>query len=427
MKRAGWFFGLCYNLVLMGVLLVFLPRIIQRRLSGDSSRFNFQALLGEDIQPLDKGNRELVWVHAVSLGETKAVAPLVEKLRSTFDNPYIVISSITATGHAEAKRSMPWADRHLYLPLDFSWVMRRMLTRIRPDVVIVTETDYWYHFLSTAHELGARLYVVNGKLSERSAKRFARFSSLSHRMFGLFECICVQSEEYRQRFLAIGVPEDRLVVTGNLKFDASLPVMSDDAKASFRKKLGLNPNDRIITAGSTHNPEEQLILDAIRPLLDANPAVKLLVVPRHPERFNEVYTILKTQGVPCARVSSDTPLPATARVILVDAMGVLKECYQVSELAIVAGSFTEAVGGHNILEPCHYGVPLIFGPQMHSQPELERLVLNAQAGIQTSAQELGRTLETLLHDMHKRQDLSARGNALIQANRGAVQRTLNAL
>lgn len=424
--RRFWL-GMLYDFGFCLALLLMLPRFLWQVIRGKRTTESLWERLGGGIVPIEKGNRPLVWVHAVSLGETKAVAPLVDRLRSTLPDPIFVISSVTATGHAEAIRAMPFADRHLYLPLDLGWIMRRVLRKLVPDLVVVTETDYWYHFLDEAKALGAKLVVVNGKLSEKSTARYSRLSFFSTPLFQLFDRVCVQSSEYCERFEAVGVDAKRLSVTGNLKFDATLPRLALEELAAFRQKLDLNKEEFVITGGSTHDPEERFLLQACRELWVDFPHVKLLLVPRHPERFDDVARMLISEGIPFRRFSDSVPSRGEIRVVLVDAMGVLKECYQISQLAVVAGSFTPRIGGHNLLEPCHYGIPVLFGPYMHAQPELERLVLAAGAGIQVKAEELSQSLRSLIQDKAQRERISQAGMNLVTANRGAIERTLDAI
>ncbi len=418
-------FGLFYDILTLLGLLLLSPKMIRKWYKGGNiPQPTLSERLGIGIKPVEKGTRRLIWIHAVSLGETKAVAPLVAQLYETLDHPIVVVSSITATGHAEAKKAMPFAERHLYLPLDFSWVMRRLIRQITPDLVVITETDYWYHFLSTAKRKGAALVVVNGKLSERSTKRYLWFKGLARLIFGLFDALCVQSDEYRQRFTSIGVDPNKITVTGNLKFDATMSKLTSSELVAWRTKLGVKEDDFVVTAASTHDPEEKLILEQCRRLWSHYPNLKVIVIPRHPERFDAVAELLQREQISFVRFSSGSADPKS-KVILVDAMGVVKECYQISHVAIVAGSFTQRVGGHNILEPCHYGLPPIFGPYMHSQPELHRLVLEAHAGLQVQPDQLAETIQRLFDAPALRDRYALAAKKLITANQGAVQRTLN--
>ncbi|MDP1834833.1 MAG: 3-deoxy-D-manno-octulosonic acid transferase [Chlamydiales bacterium] len=417
-------FGLFYDFILFLVLVAMLPKVLWTRskpLEGIKQR------LGMEITAISKGSRKLVWVHAVSLGETKAVTALVERLRVEMNDPIFVISSITETGHAEAKRAFPFAAQHLYLPADFQSVTKNVIQKITPDLVILTETDYWYNFLNQAKLAGAKLVVVNGKLSERSTQRYKMLPWFANRLFGQFDHICVQSTDYLERFKAVGVDSAKLSVTGNLKFDAVQNHLSIDDMATLKARLGVVESDRVLTAGSTHDPEEKLLIDSCRILWAKHPNLKLLLVPRHPERFEEVANLLTKEGISFGRYSAGVALNPDDRVVLIDTTGVLKECYQISELAIVAGSYTERVGGHNLLEPCHYGIPVLFGPHMQSQPELERLVLEAKAGIQVQPDDLPAAIDSLLDSAEKREEIRQAAKRLIEANQGSIQRTLQAI
>ena len=375
-------------------------------------------------QPLLQSSGPSIWIHAVSMGETRAVAPLAKLIYERIPGARLVVSSMTETGHEEAQRAMPFAAAHIFLPLDYAWIMRRWLDWCTPDLVIITETDFWFQFLRLAKERGAKLAVVNGKLSEKSARRYQQFPGISQEILGLFDLICVQSVDYMQRFLKAGVAAERLVVTGNLKFDYQTSFLTAEEKSEWRLRLRVELDEPVVVAGSTHDPEEKFILAAMREVWLERPTVKLILAPRHPERFNEVARWLASEGVMFDRWSERGSTGSTgAKVILMDAMGLLRSCYQIAEMAIVAGSFTEKVGGHNILEPADYGIPVLFGPYMHSQPELERLMLDSGAGNQVSKEQLGTVLKQLLADATERKSMGAKGMKLARENRGTTERT----
>ncbi len=349
------------------------------------------------------------WVHAVSVGETKAVAPIARRLKE--QGGTLIVSSVTATGHAEAKRSISEADHYIYLPFDIPFVMRRLVGRVRPKLLVMSETDYWPVFMNEVKRCGGKIAVVNAKLSERTFKR----RWLTCRLLRPVDFFCVQGETYAKRFRELGIGEERLSVTGNLKYDA-VPTMEGSDELRKRLKLGDGP---VITLGSTHDTEEKQLLAAIAPLLEKHPTLKVLIVPRHPERFDQVAAM--TDG------RYTKPLSGDERTICIDAMGVLNPCYHLSTIAIVAGSYTEKVGGHNILEPIWFGVPTIFGPHMYSQPDLAALLLEHKAGEQVSIEELSGRLDTLLTDGEARAKLQQSGAQLLTQIAGSVDRTWDAL
>ena len=344
-----------------------------------------------------------IWIHSVSVGETKAVAPLVHKIQKLHPNFSIVLSTTTETGLEEARRSMPHLAAYFYLPLDFSWAIKSLVRRLQPRLLILVESDFWYNLVTQE----IPVILVNGKISDNSLTRFLLFPFFTKRLFRAFDHLCIQSKQYASRFEALGVDSQKITVTGNLKFDQ--PTLSIDT-SSWRKKFNISPQDRVITLASTHHPEEEKILTVLTPLFSQFPTLKILLAPRHPERFSTVATLVKKFG---------------PNVILVDTMGLVTICYQLSELAIVGGSFVSALGGHNIFEPVVFGVPVLFGPHMESQKDLVDLVLQGHAGKQVALKELASTVASLLnHPLH---EMGQAGLKLAKESQGAVQRTYDVL
>jgi 3-deoxy-D-manno-octulosonic-acid transferase len=400
-------FSLFYNLTLLLFALAMLPKLLWRKK-------NIKARLGLKLPSLTPA-QEVIWLHAVSMGETRAIIPLYRKLRKTYPESAIVISTTTETGHAEAKRSMPDASAHFLLPLDFSWTIRRFMAHLKPTRLILCESDFWYNLLTIANKRGVRIDLVNGKVSERSCNRFRKIPFFTRRLFANFEHLCVQSQRYSDRFLSMGIPQEKIFVTGNLKFDSPTKKMDPAEREALMQTLGITPTDRVLVIGSTHAPEEDLILSALSQI----PNLKIILVPRHPERFDEVAALFQQKKIDFRRLSE--PQNHNPRVILIDAMGKLNQCYQIADIALVAGSFTPHVGGHNIIEPIVFGVPVLFGPYMHSQPDLEELVLTAKAGRRVTLEELPKTLLELLENPTSYIEACHR---LTQSIQGATERTL---
>ncbi len=385
-------FRFFYTLVLHLYALCMLPKMWKKKY-----RSNFLQRLGIGFPKIEKTG-PLIWIHAVSLGETKAVAPLAWKLKG---GAQILLSTTTATGHAEGKKNIP-ADWHVYLPFDLPYLIRPIVKRVSPDLVILTETDFWYHFQSVA----PKVIVVNGKLSARTFARYKKMPIIAKYLLHPIDHFCVQGELYKERFMQLGIPEEKLTVTGNLKLDGhkEQPIERTD-------------NHFVLTLGSTHDPEEKIWI----PLLQKLP-VKTYLVPRHPERFDEVAKMLQKAGINYGRYSEDASFE-TCSVILVDAMGVLKKCYQRSDLAFVGGSLTAKVGGHNILEPAFYGVPVLYGPHMQTQPDLVDLMKRYQAGQQVNPEDLLETVSELIDNSKKRFAMGEQGKKLILESAGALDKT----
>lgn len=412
-----------YQIGLWLIFIASLPKLIYQLCRHGKYRSSFLARLGFGIPKISKRGRPLVWIHAVSVGEARAVAVLARRLKEELRNPYLVVSSVTETGQAEIRRMMPFADYHLFLPFDLRSIMKRLLTRITPDLVVITESDFWFNFLRLAKRHGARIVVVNGKLSEQSTCRFERFPAFGRRLFSLFDLVCAQNAAYAKCFERAGAPNERIRVTGNLKFDEAPVHLSANELGHWRAELGIDASQPVVTVGSTHDPEEKAILAAFDEVWKAFPGCQLIMAPRHPGRFAEVAALLEKLGISYRSYSQRREQLGRKQVVLIDAMGLLRCCYQLADVAVVAGSYTPKVGGHNILEPCLYGVPVIFGPHMRSQLELRQLVLQQGAGVEVDAKHLGQQLLSLLQDPTRRTQIGRAGRHLMQTNAGATVRT----
>lgn len=408
-----------YDFALMLYTLLFLPKFMWEAIRYRKHRKSFLEKLGFNMPvftlPID-GPR--IWVHSISMGETKAVAPLVEQIRKQMPNASIVISTTTETGLSEAKRSMPELDHYFYLPLDFSWTMRRLTKRIKPDLLILVESDFWYNLVS----FNKKVVLVNGKISETSQSRFKLFSFFSKALFSQFDLFCLQSQRFASRFETLGVAPSKIVVTGNLKFDQPFPHLDIER---WRNDLGISPTDKIITLGSTHDPEEDQLISAIEPLFDQFQNLKILLVPRHPERFPAVAALLDKKKIHYAKFSDHLPKQGNERIILIDAMGVLSACYQLSDIAIVGGSYVSHVGGHNIFEPAALGIPVLFGPHMETQKDLVDVVVHGGAGKQVPLASLTSTLEQMLRSPPL--EMKQAGLKLAEEVQGATDRTWKSL
>ena len=374
---------------------------------------------GFDFPVVDKKNKPLIWIHAVSVGETRAIASLAKMLKEDYT---LLISSITETGHEEAKRALSFADYHVFLPLDLSFIIKPILKRVNPDFVLISETDLWFQFLKASKNNGAKIMLVNGKVSQRSANRLYWVPFFCKKLYGLIDFFCVQNKIYFERFLLLQVPPDKIAVIANLKFDDEFAVLEIQEIELFKKRLGIDSNSKVLVVGSTHETEEKIILNALEPIFKKYSDLKVLIVPRHPERFNEVEKELILLKLPFCRYSKAEN--CNQKIVLIDAMGLLRKCYSVATIAIVGGSFIARVGGHNILEPLAYKVPVLFGPYMHSQPDFLELVLSHQAGVQVKEEELTEAVNDLLDNPEKRFVLGDSGFKLISQFKGSAKLTL---
>jgi len=383
-------FSLFYELLFDLSLFFSLPKVLFEMVRSGKYRRSFLKRLGFFQKVEKKGEGPLIWVHAVSVGETLSVAKLCKKLKEKEPSATLVVSNVTETGYDTGKRAMPFVDYHLFLPFDSYFSVFSLLRNLSIDLLILSETDFWYRFLKEAKKRGARTLLVSGKISEKSLKRFLTFSFFTKKLLACVDRFFVQNALYKERFLQLPIESEKVEVTGNLKLDIDLPVFSSD----FKEELGFKKDDRIITIGSSHDPEEQVILEKLRPLLEKDPSIKLLFVPRHPERFEEVFSMMEKSGFGVRRYSGKSENPF--QIYVGDVLGKLLHFYKIASVAIVAGSFIERVGGHNILEPIFLGIPTCCGPYMHTQAELLEIAQNHNAISQTNENDLLECVEKLL-------------------------------
>lgn len=409
---------LIYNFGLLLVLLASLPKMMQAKY-----RKSLATRLGWHLPKLLTSDGPVIWVHAISMGETRAVIPLFNELRKTHPTAKILISNATETGHEEAKRSMPSAAAHFLLPFDFSWIMNKAVRSYKPDLLILVESDFWLNLLRAVKKRGGRVLLINGKISARSAKRFSFAQFFAKPLFSQIDRFCLQNELYKERFMSIGIPSEKCSVTGNIKLDFAPKILSQEERESEKTNLGILPSDRVVVIGSTHPTEEEKLLSALKPVWDKIPELKVILVPRHPERFSSVADYLKETGYSFMVYSRKEEKMGSERVVLIDAMGLLNKCYQLAEVAIVAGSFIDTVGGHNILEPTFVSVPVLFGPHMFSQPDLVDLALGAKVGEQVTLERLPLAVLELLQSQEKRIRAKQAASTLTASIRGATART----
>lgn len=352
-----------YNIIIFLGGLIALPKwLFQSKYKG-SKRQRFGLLLPQKTEGTPR-----IWFHMVSMGETRAMMPIYAHLKEKYPKAAFYFSNTTKTGQEEAKRR--FEGTFFILPLDLSSIMRKLTSLIQPDILILSESDFWLNQIQAVKNRGGKVLLLNGKISQKSATRFSKAPLFSQKLFNAIDHLCIQNEAYASLFKSLHIPKEKLTVTGNLKLAIPLAPLTSKELITWRNAFGLSENDQVITIGSTHEGEEELLLSQMPK--DA----KILLVPRHPERFAEVKK----------RFTTD-------QVRVVDQMGILSICYQLCDIALVGGSFKPGVGGHNIFEPIQAQKPVIFGPYMETQKELVSLILDAKAGIQTPAQGLPQALK----------------------------------
>jgi len=366
--------------------------------------------------------QKTIWVHAVSVGETIAVMPLLKGLKAEFPERKIVLSNGTETGHKVAL-TLNEADLCIYFPFDFRFAVRRLLELIHPSLILVVETEIWPNFLRTAREMGIPVVMVNGRISDRSFGSYLRLRWFFSRILSDYACFCMQTCEDARRIVAMGAPPDRVEVTKNLKYDLPVASFSPTEKQDIRSSFHIPPGVSVVTTGSTHEGEDETVISVYRRLLAEGKELFLILAPRHPERVPQVAELLRREGVPFtlrSKLDGRCGLFRAGELLLVDTVGELMRFYTVSDVAFVGGSLVPT-GGHNVLEPASLRVPVLFGPHMNNFRESASLILAYGGGLQVrDGEELATVLGTLLDDEAKRRAMGDSGARLMEENSGST-------
>jgi 3-deoxy-D-manno-octulosonic-acid transferase len=380
------------------------------------------------LVPIRTSKQPCVWLHAVSVGEVNLLVPLVAEIGGSWTDWECVISTTTRAGYALARSRFP----HLsvfYCPLDFSWAVRRAIRRIRPRLLVLAELELWPNLTTAAQAAGARVAIVNGRLSDRSFRGYLRIRRLVASLFGQVDLVAVQTQEYAERFLALGARPEVVKVTGSIKFDGAEADRQNAQTVRLVKLAGFAPDDVIFLAGSTGEPEEQIALETFRHCAAQFPKLKLILVPRHPERFEHVAQLLSASGLPWRRRSElDGEGPKSAApVLLVDRIGELRAWWGTATIAFVGGSLSQR-GGQNMIEPAAYGAAVCFGPATHNFRDVVALLLAAEAAVVVrSGEELTKLVRRCLSEPQFLAGLGRRARQVVVAQRGATGRTVELL
>ncbi|CAK0769321.1 3-deoxy-D-manno-octulosonic acid transferase [Gammaproteobacteria bacterium] len=407
-----------YSLVLCLLVPLVVARLFLRSLRAPGyrrrmgERFGFGSALPSESQTL--------WIHAVSVGEVQAAVPFVRALRERYPLAQLLLTTTTPTG-AECVYAAFGTDSavvHRYAPYDLPGAVRRFLDRTQPQLLVIMETELWPNLIRTCRQQGIPVILANARLSERSARGYRHFPTLTRETLQDLSAIAAQADTDAKRLKDLGAPPERLHITGNIKFDLRLPASLREEAATLRRDLDINRP--VWIAASTHDGEEEAILTVHRELRRTLPNALLLLVPRHPERFPRVASLCRRMGFPPVAWSEHLPVPAPCAVYLGDTMGRLPLFYAAADAAFVGGSLVP-VGGHNPLEPAALGIPVTFGPHRFNFAEITHLLLEAGA-----AQEVGdvaalvATMTYWLQDANLRHALGECGRQVVDANRGAL-------
>jgi 3-deoxy-D-manno-octulosonic-acid transferase len=429
-----------YNLALLVALVVSAPWWLLRMATTQKYREGLLERLGR-VRSVEKrlklerassgekdhsASRSLIWVHAVSVGEVLAVTRLVKDLEAALPDHLIAVSTTTRTGQALARERFG-ANRVFYCPLDLPWAVRASLNALQPGMLILAETEFWPNLLSGCFRRGIPVAVVNARISDRSWPRYKKLRLLWKPFLSRLSTVLAQSETDAERLRALGCTEDAVSVSGNLKFDVR-PAQEAEATLILRS-AGISL--RFILAGSTLDGEESALLEVWPQLLAVDPALVLVLAPRHPERFAAVATLIQDSGVAWTRRSewgraTEPPLLCSGKIVLLDTIGELASVYSIASVAFVGGSLIPS-GGHNPLEPAQFGVPIVMGPHYGNFRAITEDLLAQNAICISEKQNLAKTLVDLLCDRAQAKAMGARAKMVFERQAGASARSVAAL
>lgn len=369
-------------------------------------------------------DRPRIWLHAVSVGETIAAAPLVRSLLETYPEHAFLITSTTPTGSAQVHRLFGDRVEHCYLPYDLPHVLKRFLKRIRPQILVVMETELWPNLYAACHARAIPVLVVNARLSERSFKGYRKIRALIRPALQVAE-VLAQTEDDAARFIKLGAPSEQVAVAGNLKFDQEIPEGVLAQGQALRDQLGRQR--KIWVAASTHKGEDEPVLQAHRHLLEQEPDALLILVPRHPERFDDVATLVTSMGFVSQRRSLDASVNPAIQVFVGDTLGEMMVFFAASDIAFIGGSLVET-GGHNPLEPAALGLPVITGPHWFNFAGIYPELLEYGAAREIAGpDELTGVLQEWFANNELRQQAGKAAKQVVEQNRGALKSTLDSI
>lgn len=376
------------------------------------------------LVPRREGGRHCVWLHAVSVGEVNLLAPLLRRLQGEHPNFDFVLSTTTKTGFELATKKYSGVQV-CYCPLDFSWAVNAALQRIRPDLLILAELELWPNLIRAARRRGVKIAVVNGRLSPRSARGYARIRWFIRPWLRSVDLIAVQTPEYAERFLQLGALPAAVHVTGSMKFDGAQTDRQNERTRRLAKLAGVEAGDVVFLAGSTQSPEEELAVQAFCELRGDYPQLRLILAPRHPERTAEVINLPQRAGLAWRRRSElDQPAHEDVPVLLIDTIGELGAWWGTADIGYVGGSMGTR-GGQNMIEPAAYGVAVSFGPRTHNFRDVVQLLLSNEAAVVVRDNtELTAFVRRCLGDRAWKIELGRRAQRLIATQLGATDRTM---
>src|SRR4051812_23293514 len=422
---------LLYSLLTLLVFIVVSPYFVYQALRYHKYIGSLRQRLGYLPITLNVDGEESIWIHAVSVGEALTARALAADLKERYPRLRLYLSTTTIAGQHVARRSLQHVDAVFYFPFDWAFIVKRTLNIVRPRVFVMMETEIWPNLLRLCRARGVKTVLINGRISSRSYPRYRVIRPFFRRVLADVDRFCMQSDESARRLIDLGADQARVSVTGSLKFDSlqvPAPVTHGKPRERVLRFFRVPPHQVVIVAGSTMKGEEAAMLRAFERVKSLAPGALLILAPRNPERFDEAERLARDTGMLTAR-RSDLAIDSDPRadVVVLDTVGELAQLYQLATAVFVGGSLADH-GGHNILEPAVFGKPIVFGAHMQNFKEIAETFLANGAAVQVhSDRELDEALRSLVMDPVLRARLGAAARALVEANRGAKDKTLTVI
>jgi 3-deoxy-D-manno-octulosonic-acid transferase len=417
-----WIYSILYTFLLIFYLPLFIYRVL---VQGKDASILFKRIGAPPLRISGDPAQPSLWIHAVSVGEVKAIEPLVEALALNRDQ--LFISTITDTGQSLANSRFQDRACVFYFPFDWKWICRLYLRRMSPTCVLLAETEIWPGFISAAESLGIPVLLINGRISDHSFRHYRRIRFFLRPLLHRISLFCVQTRQDRDRIVELGAASSRVHPLGNLKYDYQLAQLPEKTQMLqvIQGLLKPDPNDLLWICGSTREGEDNTLLKVFQSLSKEFPSLRLLLAPRHPHRVDEIARLVEAAQLSYVRRSElNSRSPDPPKVLLLDTIGELAYLYQLADVVFVGGSLVPT-GGHNIIEVAYFSKPILFGPHMENFKEISNTFLESDAALQVhSGEELSEKLSKLLKDPPTREALGSKARQVIGDNQGAVGRSL---
>lgn len=411
-----WIYSFLLLIALLFVFPGYVLKLIFRR--GEKLRLAERLAIRRPERP---AGRPLLWIHAVSVGEVLSLQSLVREIKSRHPGWTVAFSVLTGTGHEMALEKMPDADLVFFIPLDFGWCVRRVFRGLNPDLMVLAESEFWPRLLREARRRSVPVLLINGRISTRTAKRMRKLRPLVRSVFKSVTRFLVQTERDKERLTAAGLQADRIAVAGNLKCEVRLPVLSSGEISRSRADIGVPASGKILLAGSIHPGEEGPLLRAFRAAKAAGRPVRLILAPRHPEKFADLEKSPEGSELLFQRKTALRPDSAWD-VLILDTIGELARFYALADAAFIGGSLIKR-GGQNLLEPAFYGKPIFFGPHMDNFAALaEAFILDGGARVVQAPADLEAMFD--LEDTAALADRGRRARRTLESLSGATEKTI---